>query len=167
MIKRLFSLGLICWAALSLCACQQPQKAAVLDSAEHQSRTAKEEKGNKMTDHITLKLNNQTISLELEDNQATRTLVDKLSQSDIEISLSDYGGFEKVGDLPFSLPTEDTHQTAESGDVMLYQGDKLVIFYGSNSWSYTKLGRISGYSGKELQQILGQGKVTLSLSLKD
>ncbi|MGT2947697.1 cyclophilin-like fold protein [Streptococcus devriesei] len=166
MIKRLFILGLTGWMAIVLCACQQPRKAGP-ESRRYQSRTAKEEKRDKMTDYITLKLKNQTISLELEDNQATRTLVDKLSQGDIEISLSDYGGFEKVGNLPFSLPTDDTHQTAEAGDVMLYQGDKLVIFYSSNSWSYTKLGHISGYSGKELQQILGQGKVTLSMSLKN
>lgn len=166
MIKRLFILGLIFLAAVSLCACQQPKKAGP-ESRRYQSRMAKEEKRDKMTNHITLKLKNQTISLELEDNQATRTLVDKLSQGDIKISLSDYGGFEKVGDLPFSLPTSDTQQTAKASDVMLYQGDKLVIFYGSNSWSYTKLGHISGSSGKELEQILGQGKVTLSLSLKN
>ncbi|MBD5278885.1 MAG: hypothetical protein HDS32_06580 [Bacteroides sp.] len=115
---------------------------------------------------ILLKVDGNTMTATLTDNEATRELTRLLEQGDITIRMSDYGGFEKVGALPQSLPTSNTQITTEPGDIMLYQGNQMVIFYGSNSWSYTRLGKIDGATASNLRQFLGNGDVTLTLSLE-
>lgn len=85
--------------------------------------------------YITIGDRSETITLV--NNDATRRLLEILANGPMSVSLNDYGGFEKVGSLPMSLPTSDSRITTEPGDVILYQGRNLVIFYGSNTWSYT------------------------------
>ena len=87
--------------------------------------------------------------------------------ADITYEAHDYGGFEKVGALGRSLPTNDTQTTTQAGDVILYNGNQIVLFYGSNSWSYTRLGRMEYSSQAELESFLkaGQGNVMVKLSL--
>ena len=114
---------------------------------------------------IRLKVGDATMTATLTDNEATRELTKLLEQGDITIRMSDYGGFEKVGALPQSFPTSNTQITTVPGDIMLYQGNQMVIFYGSNSWSYTCLGKIDGATAGSLKQFLGNGDVTLTLSL--
>ena len=80
--------------------------------------------------------------------------------------MSDYGGWEKVGSFGFSLPTSNEQITAQPCEFVLYQGNQLVIFYGSNSWSYTRLGKIDNITQSELIAILGTGNVTVTLSLE-
>ena len=115
---------------------------------------------------VLLKVGRNTMTATLTDNEATRELTKLLEQGDITIRMSEYGGFEKVGALPQSLPTSNTQITTEPGDIMLYQGNQMVIFYGSNSWSYTRLGKIDGATASNLRQFLGNGDVTLTLSLE-
>ena len=115
---------------------------------------------------VLLKVGGNTMTATLADNEATRELTKLLGQGDITIRMSDYGGFEKVGALPQSLPTSNTQITTEPGDIMLYQGNQMVIFYGSNSWSYTRLGKIDGATASNLRQFLGNGDITLTLSLE-
>lgn len=100
----------------------------------------------------------------LEDNAATASLRQRLKTAPITVEMSDYGDFEKVGGFAFELPASDEQITAEPCDIMLYQGNKLVIFYGSNSWSYTRLGKITGVSADRLKSIMGTGDVTVTLS---
>jgi hypothetical protein len=90
-----------------------------------------------------------------------------LQEGDITYEAHDYGGFEKVGALGRSLPTSDTQTTTQAGDVILYSGNQIVLFYGSNSWSYTRLGRMEYSSQAELESFLkaGQGNVMVKLSL--
>ena len=114
---------------------------------------------------VLLKVGGNTMTATLADNEATRELTKLLEQGDMTIRMSDYGGFEKVGALPQSLPTSNTQITTEPGDIMLYQGSQMVIFYGSNSWSYTRLGKIDGATASNLRQFLGNGDITLTLSL--
>ncbi|MDE5822509.1 MAG: hypothetical protein K2H63_08530 [Paramuribaculum sp.] len=114
---------------------------------------------------VVLKVDGNTMTATLTDNEATRELTKLLEHGDLTIRMSDYGGFEKVGVLPQSLPTSSTQITTEPGDIMLYQGNQMVIFYGSNSWSYTRLGKIDGATTSNLRQFLGNGDVTLTLSL--
>lgn len=102
----------------------------------------------------------------LAENSAAGALVELLRQGDITYTADDYGGFEKVGSLGHTLPKSDTKITTQAGDVMLYLGNQIVMFYGSNSWSYTRLGRIEGYSATELQSLFGTGSVQVTLSLK-
>ena len=115
---------------------------------------------------IVLKVGGNTMTATLTDNEATRELTKLLEHSDLTIRMSDYGGFEKVGALPQPLPTSNTQITAVPGDIMLYQGNQMVVFYGSNSWSYTRLGKIDGATVSNLRQFLGNGDITLTLSLE-
>lgn len=114
---------------------------------------------------VLLTVGGNTMTATLVDNQATRELVELLEKGQISIEMSDYGGFEKVGALPQSFTTSNSHITTEPGDIMLYQGDNMVIFYGSNSWSYTRLGKIDGATVSNLKQFLGSGSISLTLSL--
>jgi len=113
---------------------------------------------------IKLKVNNHVLNVKLEDNSAAKSLMDRLKNGDITIHGEDYGNFEKVGELGFSLPRSDKYITTSAGDIVLYNGDEISVFYDSNSWSYTKLGKIQDTSN--LKKILGNGDVTLVLSLK-
>ena len=115
---------------------------------------------------VLLKVGGNTMTATLTDNEATRELTKLLEHGDITIRMSDYGGFEKVGALPQSLPTSNTQITTVPGDIMLYQGNQMVIFYGSNSWSYTRLGKIDEATASNIKQFLGNSDVTLTLSLE-
>ena len=101
----------------------------------------------------------------LEDNESANALRDFLLDGDKTISASNYGGFEKVCQLGTSLPSNDKQITTEAGDVMLYNSNQIVIFYGSNSWAYTRLGKVEGLSADELDNILSGPETELTLSL--
>jgi len=114
--------------------------------------------------YMKIKVNGEVLTVKLENNKATKALVEKLKKGDIKINAKEYGGFEKVGGLGFSLPTSDKYITTSSGDLVLYNGDEISLFYNSNSWDYTKLGKVQ--NANNLKKILGTGDVTLILSLK-
>ena len=118
---------------------------------------------------INITIDGKTMPIQLVDNAATQKLVTLLQDSPITYDADDYGGFEKVGALGYSLPTSNSQLTTEAGDVILYNGNQIVLFYGSNSWSYTRLGRISYSSSSELENFLkaGQGRVSVTLSVKE
>ena len=120
-----------------------------------------------MTQKLYITIDGKTLPVVLVDNAATQALVAALQEGDITYEAHDYGGFEKVGALGRSLPTSNTQITTQAGDVILYSGNQIVIFYGSNSWSYTRLGRMEYASQAELESFLkaGQGNVTVKLSL--
>ncbi|MDE6105037.1 MAG: hypothetical protein K2G38_05100 [Clostridia bacterium] len=114
-----------------------------------------------------LTINENKVKVTLAENSAVEALVEILKKGDIVYTADDYGGFEKVGALGHTLPTSNSQITTEAGDVILYSGNQIVIFYGSNSWSYTRLGKIEGYSVSELRNFLaaGQGSVQVTISL--
>ena len=118
---------------------------------------------------INITIDGKTMPIQLVDNAATQKLVTLLQDSPITYDADDYGGFEKVGALGYSLPTSNSQLTTEAGDVILYNGNQIVLFYGSNSWSYTRLGRISYSSLSELKNFLkaGQGRISVTLSVKE
>ena len=125
----------------------------------------KEEIKEENIDMIKIKVNSNVLEVKLEDNEATRSLIERLKNGDISVNANEYGGFEKVGNLGFSLPRNDKSITTSAGDIVLYQGNQISLFYNSNSWSYTKLGKVQNVSGAELKNILGSGNVTLILSI--
>ena len=125
----------------------------------------KEEIKEENIDMIKIKVNSNVLEVKLEDNEATKSLVERLKNGDISVNANEYGGFEKVGNLGFSLPRNDKNITTSAGDIVLYQGNQISLFYNSNSWSYTKLGRVQNVSGAELKNILGSRDVTLILSI--
>ena len=106
----------------------------------------------------------QVLAIVPEDNSSAEDFIALLREGDITIEMEDYGGFEKVGPLGQRLPTENTQTTTQAGDIVLYQGDQIVLFYGSNSWSYTRLGRIDDLTG--WAEALGGGDLSVTLSLQ-
>ena len=110
-------------------------------------------------------IDGQAQAVTLVDNQATKTLVEKLQQAPVTVTLSSSGGFEIWGALGFSLPTSNEQINAQPGDVILYNGSNICIFYGTNSWSYTRLGKIDGLSESELRTFLKAGESNISVTL--
>ena len=137
------------------------EQGKVNDTESSINRQGKEE----IIDMIKIKVNNSILEVKLENNEATKSLVERLKNGDITVNAKEYGGFEKVGNLGFSLPRNDTNINTSAGDIVLYQGNQISLFYNSSSWSYTKLGKVQNISSKELKNILGSGDVTLVLSL--
>ena len=104
------------------------------------------------------------LAVALADTDAARALAEKLQAGPVTVSLHAYGGFEKVGPLPWGLPASDEQTTAQPGDVMLYQGNQITVFTGSNSWAYTPLGHIEGATSESLLEVLGDGDVEVTLT---
>lgn len=120
-----------------------------------------------MPEKISITVSGKSLPLKIEDNETTRALVAALHEGTITYEADDYGGFEKVGSLGRSLPRDDKQITSQAGDVILYSGDQIVLFYGSNAWSYTRIGKMEYGTLDELKSFLkaGQGKISVSLSL--
>ena len=116
---------------------------------------------------ITLTVAGRPLTVEWQDNASVDALRELLRTGPLTISLSMYGGFEQVGSLGANLPRNDVQTTTEPGDIVLYSGNQIVLFYGSNSWAYTRLGKIIGLNRSELEDLLGNGDVTAVLSLAD
>ena len=99
------------------------------------------------------------------DNAATQELVARLQQAPVTVTLNSSGGFEIWGALGFSLPTSNEQVNAQPGDIVLYNGSNICMFYGTNSWSYTRLGHIDGLSESELRTFLKAGESNISVML--
>lgn len=135
---------------------QSPKsKAPETESVETESEEADVE--------MTLLIDDQDVSVDWENNKAVSALKAQVKEQPLTIDMSMYDDFEQVGELGMSLPADDTQITTESGDIMLYAGDKIVAFYGQNSWAYTRLGKIRNKTQEELTELLGQHDVTLTL----
>ena len=114
---------------------------------------------------INITIDGRVMSATLADNDATKALAEKLAEGPVAIMMNNYGGFEKVGALPWSLPTSDTRITTRPGDIMLYNGNSIVIFYGENSWAYTPLGVLDTTDPDEIKNFVGTGDKEVTLSL--
>lgn len=114
---------------------------------------------------MNVQVGNTTFTATLEENAAAAALVDMMKNAAVIIQMSDYSGFEKVGALETDLPTCNSQTTTQAGDIVLYNGNQIVIFYGSNTWSYTRLGRIDDLAG--WKEALGTGDVLVSFSIAD
>ena len=122
------------------------------------SETKQDELNMKMT------INDIPVNVEWEDNDATNALRDAVKENPLMIRTSKYGGFEQVGSLGINLPRNDVRITTEPGDVILYSGNQLVVFYGSNTWAYTRLGHITDKSQAQLRELLSDENVTIVIS---
>lgn len=103
------------------------------------------------------------IKVQMVDNAATRELKSMLAEGDLTISMT-RNSFEQYGSLGKTLPAEDTSITAKAGDVLLYNSNILCIFYGSNSYSYTRIGKVQDLSNDEIKDILSDKNLTITLS---
>lgn len=104
------------------------------------------------------------VSVAWEDGDAVEALRELCREKPLTIEMSMYGGFEQVGSIGTALPTADRQTTTSPGDIVLYSGDQLVVFYGSNTWAYTRLGHITDQTTQELTHLLSNGDVTITLS---
>lgn len=112
-------------------------------------------------------VNGKVLKILAAENSSADAFLDLLKAGDVTVDMHDYGSFEKVGSLGTSLPRNDEQITTEPGDVILYQGDQITIYYDVNSWNFTRLGKVQDLSQAELKEILGDGNVTITFSLRD
>ena len=151
------------------------ESAADISEAKSVQETEMNEAGGMETDiqndgeenavmNMKVQVGDTIFSATLEENAAVSALVDMMRESPVVLQMSDYSGFEKVGPLGNSLPADNSQTTTHAGDIVLYNGNQIVIFYGSNSWSYTRLGHIDDLTGWE--EALGNGDVTVTFYLK-
>ena len=171
---RTLAIGILSMFILpAMLACDKLPDPVVPDSPQEDQNEGKVNNDNSggtdntMPETIKIIVSGKTLSVKIEDNEATKALVAALSEASITYEANDYGGFEKVGLLGRTLPTSDTQITTQAGDVILYSGNQIVLFYGSNTWSYTRLGKMQYESLDELKSFLkaGEGNISVTLSL--
>ena len=109
-----------------------------------------------------LKIGDAEVPVTWEENDSVNALASMIEEAPLEIQMSMYGGFEQVGPIGQSILSDDQQTTTQAGDIVLYSGDQIVIFYGSNSWAYTRLGHVD-LSQEEMEELLGNGDVMLSI----
>jgi hypothetical protein len=106
------------------------------------------------------------VEVKWEDNKSVEALRKLCQNGPLTMQMSMYGGFEQVGSIGQRLPRNDSQTTTQSGDIVLYAGDQIVVFYGSNSWAYTRLGHVTNKSDEEMAQLLGNGDVQITIEMK-
>ncbi len=161
--KVFFLLFLLLSTSVLMDGCGSQESSAPSQEAENKKSEWVEEENGEMK--MNVNVNGQDFTATLEQNSAVSALVQMMENGPVTLQLSDYAGFEKVGPLGQSLPASNSQTTTQSGDIVLYQGNQIVMFYGSNSWSYTRIGRIDDLTGWE--EALGSGDVTVTLSVED
>lgn len=150
-MKRLVLHIYIMFMALTAMACQSNEVEAT--------------PSDKSASTMNITINGKTVSCQLVDNSSTRALLAQLEKGDITYEADDYGNFEKVGYIGFSLPQNNESITTTAGDVILYQGNNICLYYGTNSWSFTRLGKIEGLSKDEIKTFLNAGGSSVRITL--
>lgn len=116
---------------------------------------------------LQLKIEDTVVDVAWEDNESVTALQKLCEEEPLSIQMSMYGGFEQVGPIGRSLPRNDVQTTTSSGDIVLYSGNQMVVFYGSNSWEYTRLGHITDQDEEGMTALLKDGDVTITVSMRD
>ena len=143
---------------------QNPTPAVTEESPQVETKATQEPDEKEQTVmKMNVQIGDHTFTATLEDNQAVAELAEMMEEGPVTITLNDYGGFEKVGSLGRSLTASNSQTTTTAGDIVLYNGNNIVMFYGSNSWSYTRLGKIDDLT--DWADALGRGSVTAVLTL--
>ena len=151
-------------AALSATA-TKPPPTTVPATAEVETKTNQDNPNLMETNSMNITIGDNVLTASLVENSSVDALKEVLSEGPITINMSDYESMEKVGPLGMDQPRNDQQITTEAGDIILYQGSALVIYYAPNSWNFTRLGKINNVTAEELRELLGDGNVTITLSL--
>ena len=137
-------------------------------AAESQAVTENQEMAESRRETVMqMKIGETPVTVQWEDNDSVRALRDLCSEQPLSIQMSMYGGFEQVGPIGKRLPASDVQTKTEAGDIVLYSGDKLVVFYGSNSWAYTRLGHITDRDAAGMSALLSGGDVVITISMEE
>ena len=131
-------------------------------SAQEQTKEMAENKGE--TSAMKMSIGGTDVTVEWENNQAVADLQALVANGPLTVDLSMYGGFEQVGSLGKTLTANDVQTTTAAGDVVLYSGNQIVVFYGSNSWAYTRLGHITSQDADGMANLLGNGDVSMTIA---
>ena len=143
---------------------EEPQQISELTENDNQSEN-EEETGEQTEMKMNVQVGDYTFTATLENNTAVDELVEMMKEGPVTISMGDYSGFEKVGSLGRSLTTSNSQTTTDAGDIVLYNGNNIVMFYGSNSWSYTRIGKIDDLT--DWKKALGSGSITAVFTLAE
>jgi len=136
------------------------------ESEPQEDRMEEKEEDAVETDQIYIQVGESVLTVVLEENESAEALKTFLADGPVTISASNYGGFEKVCSLGTELPRNDSQTTTHAGDICLYSGNQIVIFYGSNSWAYTRLGKVKDADETELEAVLSGEETEITLSLE-
>lgn len=132
----------------------------------NQTTKTKATKQTTVSRQMEIKINDTTLEATLENNSSADAFIALLEDGPLTLTMSDYANMEKNANLDVSLPENNEHLNTQAGDIILYQGKTLVIYYDRNSWNLTPLGKINNIDAKSLKELLGTGDVTVTFSLK-
>ena len=167
MMKRILSLLLAVFASATLLSCEKVQPVQIPEPQKEEEKQP-DNTSNDMTNTLYLTIGGVTKSATLVDNSSVKALVAQLQKGDITYEASDYGGFEKVGALGYSFPQNNEQINTVPGNLILYQGNALCIYYDANSWNFTRIGKLDDMTQADIKTWVkaGGGSVTVKLSLK-
>ena len=173
-MRNFLILPFLFFAFLSMTACSPYQEEPTIpETPEHTENNGNDstddhDNENMETNTLKLTVNGRTFTATLVDNSSTKALKERLAQGSVSIRMDDYGNMEKVGSLGFTLPQNNSRITTAPGDLILYQGSSFVIYYDTNVWSLTRLGKVDGVTTRQqmLDLLGGSGSVTVTLSLE-
>lgn len=162
-MKFLLPFVFLLFAACSSDAASNPTQA---DSKTTSAQVEKTPATTETSMKLKIRVNDTTFTATLAENSSAKAFAEFLTQGDLMLDMHDYGNFEKVADLPQSFPRNDTQIDTDAGDIILYQGKSITIYYDKNSWNFTRLGKIDNVNKTRLKQILGDGNATVTFSIK-
>ena len=116
---------------------------------------------------IKIEANGTVLKVKLCENSSAKAVKELLKDGALTLPLKDYAHMEKFGSFGRQLPVNDEYITTEPGDVILSEGHLLVIYYASNTWNFTRLGKVQNMGAADLKRVLGKGEVTVTLSLDE
>ena len=171
-MKTMTTLLLAAYASLALFSCEKVQPAQIPEPQKEEEKKPEDknqnQNNNEMTTTLYLTIGGVTKSATLVSNSSTEAFVAQLQKGDITYEAHDYGDFEKVGPLGYTFPENNTQITTEPGDLILYQGSNLCIYYDTNSWNFTRIGKLDNMTQADIKAWVkaGGGNVNVTLSLK-
>jgi hypothetical protein len=172
-MKRILGMIMMCvLLAVMPAGCSASKGEAVTDTGEAGNMQSAESEENAALEEeeiveMKMSINGTAVDVDWEDNESVAALRDLASEKPLTIRMSMYGGFEQVGPIGSDLPSNDVQTTTSAGDIVLYSGNQIVVFYGSNSWAYTRLGHISDQDTAGMRDLLGSGDVTITISMEN
>lgn len=164
-MRKNLSLFFVTITVIMLAGCGSDQE--TVETTESSVFTESMEASNEEGDTMILTVNGTSLTALMEDNSSVEALMELLAEGPLTIEMSDYANMEKVGSIRTDLPRNDEQITTSACDLILYQGNSFVIYYAPNSWDFTRLGRIQNMTADELKELLGDGNVTVTLSLPE
>ncbi len=152
--------------AITACGCQSESTNNATSNAVNDNTTQEVSVSDngQVSEDMKMSINGTMVNVAWEQNESVDALKQLAAQKPLTINMSMYGGFEQVGSIGQNLPKNDVQTTTSAGDIVLYSGNQIVVFYGSNSWAYTRLGKITDKSASQMKELLGNGDVTITFT---